>query len=255
MRSFRFVLALAFLPLAVPALAADTGNAPKPSPPIPAPSAAPTQPGHVPADQMDPASPRLQRAAKDGDAFAQFVLALGYLSGDRVKHDPVRAAQWMQKAAKADSPIAQAFLGQMYLSGTGVTQDNEQAMHWLTMAAKNGDSHAQMQLGQIYLSDKIVPHDYDKARRIFLDLARQTSFAMPKVALAEIYYRGLGVPPSTQQAVKWLLMAQQGDFENEALKQQVDDTLDSLQPKLSAQALATARAAADDFMQHHAGGE
>lgn len=252
---FRLVLAIAVISLAAPAIAADDSTAGS-SPPVPSPSpATQARAAHSPSEQVDPANPRLRRAARDGDAFAQFVLALGYLRGDRVKHDPVLAAQWMAKAAKQDSPIAQAFLGQMYLSGTGVTQDSKQAMHWLTLAAGNGDNHARIQLGQIYLSDRIVPHDYDKARQIFLDVARHTSLALPKVALGEIYYRGLGVPASNMQAVKWLLMAQQSDFENAALKEQVSETLKRLQPQLSAQELATAKAAANVFLERHEGGE
>lgn len=250
MRSFRFILALTLLASTVPALAADDGA--RQSPPAAPRQGQATNPHD---EQVDPANPRLQRAARDGDAFAQFVLALGYLHGDRVPHDPALAAQWMTKAAKLDSPIAQAFLGQMYLSGTGVAQDNKQAMHWLTRAASNGDNHARIQLGQIYLSDRIVPHDYDKARQIFLAVARHTRLALPKVALGEIYYRGLGVPASNMQAVKWLLMAQQSDFENAALKEQVSATLKRLEPQLSPQELATAKTAASAFLERHEGGE
>ena len=76
--------------------------------------------------------------AEQGEASAQFNLALMYLDGQGVTQDDKQAVYWFRKAAAQGLAIAQNNLCLVYLNGKGVTQDYKQAYMWLYLARHNG---------------------------------------------------------------------------------------------------------------------
>ena len=75
------------------------------------------------------------KAAKAGDARAQYNLGVMYDNGQGVTQDYQQAVRWYTKAAEAGIPRAQYNLGVMYDNGQGVKQDYRQAHKWLNLAA------------------------------------------------------------------------------------------------------------------------
>ena len=76
----------------------------------------------------------LHKAAKQGDAFAQFNLGVMYYNGDGVPQDYSEAAKWYRKAAEQGHAKAQSNLGVMYADGKGVPKDYVKAYMWLEVA-------------------------------------------------------------------------------------------------------------------------
>jgi len=88
-----------------------------------------------------------QYAAEQGDAVAQFYLALMYNNGHGVQQDYQQAVQWYRKAAEQGDVVAQFEMGVKYAEGLGVQQDDQQAVQWFRRAADQGLAVAQYSLG------------------------------------------------------------------------------------------------------------
>ena len=69
--------------------------------------------------------------AKKGDVFAQLKIGRCYLYGENgVIKNEKQAVAWYQKAAKQGNEDAEYMLGHFYYTGTGVEQDYEMAAEW-----------------------------------------------------------------------------------------------------------------------------
>ncbi len=73
--------------------------------------------------------------AEQGDASAQYNLALMYAKGLGVPQDYAEAARWYRRAAEQGYFVAQNSLGVMYDNGYGVHQDYVEAHMWYNLAA------------------------------------------------------------------------------------------------------------------------
>jgi TPR repeat protein len=108
-----------------------------------------------------------QPKANQGDADAQFNLALLYFQGTGTPQDTKQAVYWYTKAAEQGHVNAQYFLGSLYLEGHGeeAPQDTKKAIYWLTKAAEQGHVNAIYSMGHIYHygHGEEVPHDYKQA--------------------------------------------------------------------------------------------
>jgi len=126
----------------------------------------------------------VQRAADQGDPYAQFSLAQSYYEGRRAVYDAAlpsiqlshkrmsgeddlvevsfesarflgwkefhqdssRAVHWWRAAAEQGHPLAQTYLGTAFYSGTVVDEDSAQARLWWRRAAAQGEPHAALKV-------------------------------------------------------------------------------------------------------------
>lgn len=100
-----------------------------------------------------------QAAAEQGDANAQYNLALQYQAGKSLPKDPDAAQTWYTRAAEQGHAKAQYNLGKMYEEAQGISQDYKAAVKWYTKAAEYGHAHAQHRLGMMYFKGLGVPKD------------------------------------------------------------------------------------------------
>jgi len=71
------------------------------------------------------------------------LIALKYEHAEGVRRNQAKAAKFYCKAAKMGDADAQFFLGWMYANGRGVSRNDSIASHLFAMAAKQGHTHAQ----------------------------------------------------------------------------------------------------------------
>ncbi len=76
------------------------------------------------------------------------------IRGDGVERDPSQAAEWLRRAADQGFAEAQHLLAWQLETGTGVSRDLKQAAHWYERAAHQGVVDAQSALGQLYWSGR-----------------------------------------------------------------------------------------------------
>ena len=79
-----------------------------------------------------------RKAAKQGDAEAQYNLGGMYVQGRGVRQDDAQAVQWYRKAAEQGQAEAQYNLGVMYEEGQGVSTNRKVAKEWFGKACDNG---------------------------------------------------------------------------------------------------------------------
>jgi TPR repeat protein len=106
---------------------------------------------------------RLMKGADQGDASAQFYLALLYKDGLGVPKDDVRFASWLRKAGEQDHAGAQARLIGVYEEGRGVAKDPVQAAQWARRAADQGELAGQLALVMDYYYGRGVARSYVEA--------------------------------------------------------------------------------------------
>ena len=110
------------------------------------------------------AAQEFKKVAKQGDAYAQYLVGLMYANGRGVIQDDKQAVKWYRLAAEQGDARAQADLGVMYRYGNGVMQDDKEAVKWYRLSAEQGDAMAQVNLGNMHrkgegvLQDKVYAH-------------------------------------------------------------------------------------------------
>lgn len=129
-----------------------------------------------PGQETPDLSPRaysadVYRAARRGDAQAQYDMAVALDCGCGVRRDPAGALEWLRKAAAQGHANAQGALGWKYMAGDGVPQDDARAYEWLRLAAERGNTSAQNNLGILYAEGRGVAADAAEAERWFRSAA------------------------------------------------------------------------------------
>jgi len=104
----------------------------------------------IEAQAADTPSPKLSldEAAKQGDAKAQFNLAVRYAKGEGMPQNKKEAVYWYRQAAEQGFAVAQLALGMNYLTGNGVPKNEQTAYMWLLLARANGDAEIQSAVGE-----------------------------------------------------------------------------------------------------------
>ncbi len=94
------------------------------------------------AEDSNPALRENLLPAQQGDPQAQVFVGYLYETGQGVRQNYPKAAQWYWKAAEQGNSIAQYQLGTMYHLGKGVSQNYGLAYMWLDLSASGGNLSA-----------------------------------------------------------------------------------------------------------------
>ena len=108
---------------------------------------------------------RLLTSAKEGDAEAQFQLAMRFYEGVDVEQDGYQALFLLRKSAAGGFVAANYSIGFLYEFGEGIEQDLERAIRWYRIAADMGFGPAQSRLGDFYFFGESgqIERNFEKA--------------------------------------------------------------------------------------------
>lgn len=140
-------------------------------------------------------------AADQGQADAQFDLAVLYAKGLGVPRDMTEAVRWYHSAAEKGNVQAAFSLGQLYSRGWGVPRDEADALRWLELANSNDPDHSQI-TGWVQVAGYGMPQDFVQAAYWYRQAADR-GHAEAQFNLAHLYARGQGVPKDEQEAARW----------------------------------------------------
>lgn len=101
--------------------------------------------------------------AEQGNAEAQYNLAILYRQGKGVAKDNAAALKWFEKSANQGLASAEYYLGHLYDNGDSVTRSSTTAVSWYKKAAEKGNPLAQSNLGVAYANGEGVKQDIIKA--------------------------------------------------------------------------------------------
>ena len=105
----------------------------------------------------------LVKEAKQGNAKAQYKLALMLGTGNGAPKNEAEAFKWYRLAAEQGIAEAQYLLGTMLANGRGVPQNEAEAVKWYRLAAEQGYAPAQGNLGLMLLSGNGVAPNLKQA--------------------------------------------------------------------------------------------
>lgn len=109
----------------------------------------------------------LQPLAENGEAEAQYRVAIQYQAGLGVVPNPMQAFHWMREAAGQDHGLALHGLGIMYLYGECVEKNEREAALWLQRAADRGLEGSMAALAGLYAEGRGVEKDLEKAKALY----------------------------------------------------------------------------------------
>ncbi len=100
-----------------------------------------------------------EKAAADGMAEAQYLLAYSYYMGEGVERNYTSAAQWYKRASAQKHVKAEYNLAYCYMNGRGVPRDYDRALELLTASAEGGYVQAMVTLAECYEKGVLVAED------------------------------------------------------------------------------------------------
>ncbi|WP_371988175.1 tetratricopeptide repeat protein [Shewanella sp. 10N.261.52.F9] len=95
-------------------------------------------------------SAHIQLKATQGDADAQYLLGLMYLSGRYIAQDRALGAKWVTAAATSGHVKAQQTMADLSFEGSLIARDLSTAEQWYSELSKQGHKWANFRLGFIY---------------------------------------------------------------------------------------------------------
>lgn len=168
--------------------------------------------------EYEAASELMKTAADSGNAQAQFNYAQLVLAQSPGSAGQSGAFEYFKAAAENDVADAQYALSQYYLAGTGdVTVDIDEARRWLEKAALQNFDTAQFELGNMMLSGVGGPRDLE-AGFGFIKGAAVSGNVMAQIAVAKLYWGGIGVEPDSIEAAAWLILARRAGLNDAVLE-------------------------------------
>jgi TPR repeat protein len=146
------------------------------------------------------------KAAAEGNAIAQFNLAVLYLTGRGVARDIPKAVEWHLKAAAQGLPAAAHGLGVIYYQGLTVEQDYAQALKWFRRAAARGFADSEFNIGVMYFNRQGVKRDDIEVVK-WVTLAAARKFAPAEHGLGQMYEKGVIFIKDLRAALHWYSLA------------------------------------------------
>lgn len=152
--------------------------------------------------------------ADEGNEGAQVLMAGIYMRGDAdYTKNLVLAAQWFERAAAQGNSYAQFMLGEFHEEGWGTPKNLKVAADWREKAANRGNDQAQLKLAKMYLNGEGVQKDRQKAE-YWLNRADIEGNSDARVLLAKLYRERGDAKESRELADRWLAKAATQGYEN-----------------------------------------
>jgi localization factor PodJL len=184
------------------------------------PSAPPSIPASLPLPPPDLGPLPLRQAAAEGDARAQYAIALRYAQGQGTPQNLTEAAHWLERAASAGLAPAQYRLAAMYERGLGVAKDLGRARSWYQAAAEKGNVKAMHNLAVNASGREGGTADYALAAKWYGEAAAY-GLADSQFNLGILAEHGLGIPANLQEAYKWFALAASGGDQEAAKRREL----------------------------------
>ncbi|MBO4989328.1 MAG: sel1 repeat family protein [Clostridia bacterium] len=142
----------------------------------------------------------LARAAEEGDASAEYEYGVCYDQGKEFPHNLERTLYWLEKASKQGHLEAKERLANLLArKGQIAGLDEKKAFSLYRELLEKGVKRVGYPLGVCYQMGQGVEENAERAARCFA-LAAEANVLEARIALAECYLTGYGLPADRQKA-------------------------------------------------------
>ena len=167
------------------------------------------------------------KSAENGNAYAQYKLAVLFDEGLEVPHDTEIAQKYyvaaltgfiQQDETEPDAQLEYR-IGNLFLNGKGTQPDFSSALFWFSKSAENGNAYAQYKLAVLFDEGLEVPYDTELAQKYYA--AALTGFiqqdeiepdAQLEYRIGLMYLHGKGTPVNEQAALQWFIQGAEKGF-------------------------------------------
>lgn len=156
----------------------------------------------------------IDKAAKEGNAWAAYTLSGWYTQGNGVKKDLQLAFQWMKLAVERGDVDAIADLGRMYREGIGVEKNVQQAIAQYQLGVSKNDTDSMQELGYELYIGEIVDKDLVTARQMLQKAVDAGNTYRSAYILGWMYNNGEGVAKDLRAAVRYYRLAAEAGMPN-----------------------------------------
>jgi len=147
------------------------------------------------------------KAAKAGEARAQFLLAMQYELGVRGKPNPEKALHWYRQSAKGGYAQAQYKMG-LLLSKEKTPENLKQAVEWFRAAAEAGIAEAAFNYALLCEQGLGTEQNLPEAAKWY-EAAAKPGLSKAAMNLAVLHSRGIeSAKPNRMMALAWLRIAE-----------------------------------------------
>ncbi len=169
----------------------------------------------------------LNRAAEQGDALAQYRLAVRYREGNGVTKNDSESVRWLKEAARQGNSDAQFDLGTAYLTGRGVEKDPVSAYACYALSGANGNGAS------------------DEAMKSLAPTLSSEQVAQVRSTVAEMYLHGRGTPQDYKAAYMWFTLAEYAGNSGSTVAKR------ALASKMNKAQMEAAQRGAEQWMKRH----
>jgi TPR repeat protein len=142
-------------------------------------------------------------SASKGSAWANNNLGNLYRYGQGVGRDAKEAIRYYKLSAEKGNPAGQTNLADMYRLGEGTERNPDQAFQLALKASKQNWPAGHNMLGLLFRDGMGVRQDTQQAIELFKLAIEGKTVPIAYANLAGIFYNGIGVPVSLDEAAKW----------------------------------------------------
>ncbi len=139
--------------------------------------------------ESSPDIPAWQKAAKEGDAAAQFQLGRAYYRGIGVERDAQKALELIRTSAEAGNLDAIDSIGFLYANGEIVEMDENRAVEWFRRGAEAGSARSKLNLGLLLRQGKRIQPSASESLRL-MEEAAAAGLPEAKSYLGQLYFNG-----------------------------------------------------------------
>ena len=160
----------------------------------------------------------LSKSADNGNAYAQYKLAVYFDEGQEIPQDTEIAQKYyaealtgflLQEETEPNAQLEYRIAG-MYLNGKGTEPDLQEALQWFIRGAENGLSAASYQAGRLLEESKTIPGNITRSR-YYYNLALQQMIQEDseepspdkEYQIGQMLYLGKGCTPDYFSAWRW----------------------------------------------------
>ena len=144
-----------------------------------------------------------KRAAKLGNAAAQYNLSMAYACGYYgVTPDKDKALHWLKQSVKGENPMACLQVGLYYYYTVKTEAAYKKAFELFTKAYNFGEEQAIINIGLCYLQGNGVKEDKKEAVKCFKNAAEKCSSGVAYHNLGICYENGFGVRKNYRKAIE-----------------------------------------------------
>ncbi|MBI3560267.1 MAG: sel1 repeat family protein [Gammaproteobacteria bacterium] len=141
--------------------------------------------------------------AQQGNAEAQYNLALLFKNGLGIPKDERKALEWFHQAAHQGMTDAMYNIGVMYYEGKGAYRSDKSAIEWWQLGADNNHPNCEYNLGVMYAYGMGIQKDLNKALKLW-QAAAQQGHAEARAMLVRAYEGKIpGVKADPALASQW----------------------------------------------------